>query len=212
MTTHPQAPASPQPEAEAQKARAIRMAADALSHAYVRAVEAEDRMMYRSAGLLLDMLFPATPSAGAPLPEQRQEAAQVEASEPKINVTGDWRPIRDALEAAYKQLGRTRGSDGYLQGDWNLAVLMYEAAAMKRDTTPCIHCSKRVAWLDAFRCLDCRGVLCERCAPEHFGPKHSDRAAAAHPAHDNLMDEVGRVMREAIDAHRKQDTTGPESD
>jgi len=60
--------------ADDQRAKAIKMAADALSHAYVRAQEPEDRMMYRSAGLMLDMLFPATsaaPSQGAGTGEKR---------------------------------------------------------------------------------------------------------------------------------------------
>lgn len=85
----------------------------------------------------------------------------------------DWLPITNALDHAVRELGRTKEANAH---DWNTAVHVFEFA---RGTT-CTCCSSPTQWPEAYRCLDCKAVLCEACAPAHFGPDHSKRAAAAH--------------------------------
>jgi hypothetical protein len=93
---------------------------------------------------------------------------------------GDWVPIRNALESAYKELGLEVPKDGYPTEHWNLAVLVFQTAMSKQ--VSCLHCGGHQNIYQVFRCFDCKGHLCENCAPEHFGPRHAERAAASHPA------------------------------
>lgn len=80
----------------------------------------------------------------------------------------DWRPIRNAIEAAYRELGQPVPSD-IPTADWNLvgvAIEQFERAARPA----CIECQRSLDRYEVIRCLDCKAPLCERCAPKHFWP------------------------------------------
>jgi len=134
--------------------------------------------------------------------------AELPAPEQAKHAVGDWRPVRDALEYAYKMLPRFEGPNGYPAEDWNLALYVHQYVTER--THSCMHCQTQFKLYELYRCFDCKGFLCERCAVEHFGPKHAERARAAHPeyalsAHGNavlnrtllrtstLLDEQGRA-------------------
>jgi hypothetical protein len=95
-----------------------------------------------------------------------------QAQKPRVQ-RSDWLPIANALDHAVKELGRTKEANAH---DWNTAVYVFEFARR----TSCTCCGNAINWPDAYRCLDCKNVLCETCAPIHFGPNHSSRAAEAH--------------------------------
>lgn len=81
---------------------------------------------------------------------------------------GDWRPIRDAIDAAQKALGGESFKD-IPRDIWNmvgLAISYHEFACMPT----CVECRERISHGYVIRCLDCKGALHERCAPKHFWP------------------------------------------
>lgn len=84
---------------------------------------------------------------------------------------GDWRPIRNAIEAALSVVGEPTKIE---PRDWDLVLLAlhhYEWAGRPN----CMGCHEPVAWHEAIRCLDCKAPLHERCAPVHFWPNGRDR-------------------------------------
>ena len=101
--------------------------------------------------------------------------------EPRFIIKGDWRPVCDALDAAFAILGRPQQSS-YSTSTWNLAAVIFELAQKQISEVKCAHCGKKIHHLSAFRCFDCKATLCEYCAPSHFGPQHQQRAALAHPS------------------------------
>lgn len=87
---------------------------------------------------------------------------------------GDWRPVRNAIDAAKQQLGEPQAIE---QRDWNLVVLALDH--MASETRPkCISCKTRLPWHEVIRCLDCKAPLCEHCAPQHFWPNGKPRKTA----------------------------------
>lgn len=98
----------------------------------------------------------------------------------------NWPPIRDALDSAYNRLGltkvKTENGEAFLEEHWNIAGLVYEAAAedYRRLLGSCVQCKTRLNYATVIRCLDCKATLCEYCAPAHFGPNHASRAQTAH--------------------------------
>lgn len=98
----------------------------------------------------------------------------------------DWPSVRDALEHAYKQLGlsqtvRGDGGQEYPVNHWNVAGLVRDYV-VNDPRHRCVTCQAPLSYDSVIRCLDCRSPLCERCAADHFGPKHSERAARSHPS------------------------------
>jgi hypothetical protein len=93
---------------------------------------------------------------------------------------GDWRPIRNAIEAAYRELGEDVPSS-IPERDWNLAglsITLHERASMPR----CTECKEPFDnWHAVIRCLDCKAPLCERCAPRHFWPNGRPASEATSP-------------------------------
>ena len=85
----------------------------------------------------------------------------------------DWRPIRNAIEAAYTELGQKvpKNIDKEI---WNLVGLSihHYSHAMQFD---CAECRKSLRHGTEIRCLDCKAVLCEQCAPRHFWPNGRPR-------------------------------------
>jgi hypothetical protein len=81
---------------------------------------------------------------------------------------GDWRPIRDAIEAAYGEMGIERGNS-IDRRDWNLVGLAMNYAEFA-SRPACVECKKRLRQHQIIRCLDCKMPLCEACAPRHFWP------------------------------------------
>lgn len=94
-------------------------------------------------------------------------------------ILGDWRPVRDALEYAYAQLGREKPADGgFGVEDWNLAAHVHHYALYRVIKCPSCQGDSMPALL--IECLDCGGRMCKACARDHFGPQHQQRADASH--------------------------------
>jgi hypothetical protein len=93
---------------------------------------------------------------------------------------GDWRPIRNAIEAAYREMGEDV-PPSIPERDWNLAglsITLHERASMLK----CAECKEPFDnWHAVIRCLDCKAPLCERCAPRHFWPNGRPASEAASP-------------------------------
>ena len=87
---------------------------------------------------------------------------------------GDWRPTRNAIDAAKALLGEPQAIE---QRDWNLVVLAHDHLTQEARPS-CVNCRTRIAWHEAIRCLDCKAPLCETCAPNHFWP--NGRQSSAH--------------------------------
>ena len=81
----------------------------------------------------------------------------------------DWRPLRDAIVAAYRVLGIEEGKDGIDRRDWNLVLLAMSYRDHASRPT-CVECREPVEWHEAIRCFDCKAPLHERCASHHFWP------------------------------------------
>lgn len=81
----------------------------------------------------------------------------------------DWPPMRRALVKTYEVLGEPLPEGSLPQRDWNLVVVaiseFLEAAKLS-----CSHCSKKLERHQEIRCFDCKAVMCEHCAKEHFWP------------------------------------------
>jgi hypothetical protein len=99
----------------------------------------------------------------------------------------NWTSVREALEHAYRELGLEMiqtdpGSREYPAEHWNLAGLVHEHASAdyRRLFGSCVDCKAALSFHTVIRCLDCKATMCEACAPRHFGPKHQQRASAAH--------------------------------
>ena len=81
---------------------------------------------------------------------------------------GDWRSIRNAIDAAREVLGEPPAGN-IPDPDWKLVGL----AMTYNDWVSrisCINCQKKLLRYQEIRCLDCKAVLCEQCAPRHFWP------------------------------------------
>jgi hypothetical protein len=90
---------------------------------------------------------------------------------------GDWRPIRNAIETAYREIGEEVPQTIPFR-DWNLAGLAikaYEQASLPK----CVECKRKLDWPSVIRCLDCKAPLCEHCAPRHFWPNGRPNPDAA---------------------------------
>ena len=81
---------------------------------------------------------------------------------------GDWRDVRAALDLAVAEVDGAK-PDSHVERDWKLA-----SAVIKHFRTAqasiCFECREPVLYGREIRCLDCKAVLCERCAPRHFWP------------------------------------------
>ncbi len=127
----------------------------------------------------------------------------------------DWRPIRNALDEAYKTLGLSMltepGNSYYPTEHWNIAVLVYQSAIKDAAKfTACRSCGVQLDFHSAVRCLDCGMIMCESCARQHFGSGHGDRAAASHgKISDDILRDLARergcvlVPREPTEAVRR---------
>lgn len=94
-----------------------------------------------------------------------------------------WQSVRDALEHAYAELGLQMIQSApsmweYPAEHWNIAGLVRDY--VMRHQGACLQCRAPLDFHTVIRCLDCRALLCEACAPKHFGPTHAQRAASAH--------------------------------
>lgn len=79
-----------------------------------------------------------------------------------------WRPIRDAVDAAYVALGREPVANIPTE-EWNLVGLAIDYYRHANRAT-CVECGSKLWAHETIRCLDCKAPLCERCAPKHFWP------------------------------------------
>lgn len=99
-----------------------------------------------------------------------------------------WEPVFDAIRHAYKELGMEMEQVNatmrrYNPTHWNIAGKVYEwARSQNAGGGHCYRCGCALTFGTVIRCLDCKAPMCERCAPEHFGPNHAQRATAAHGA------------------------------
>ena len=81
---------------------------------------------------------------------------------------GDWRPIRNAIEEAYRLNGE-EVPDNIPTRDWNFAGTAIQC--FNDATRPkCTNCKTQLEHFQVIRCLDCKSPLCEICAPGHFWP------------------------------------------
>lgn len=79
------------------------------------------------------------------------------------DMTGDWRDIRFAAEAADPQW-KDRSNDE--RGEiW--ALLERFVSAFPRLRSRCINCRKQFAWSQIYRCFDCHAPLCRDCIKPH---------------------------------------------
>jgi hypothetical protein len=81
----------------------------------------------------------------------------------------DWPPYRKALEKAYEILGIPKPEGSLPQHDWNIVTVAI-SEFLEAQKYSCVHCRKVLERHEEIRCLDCRAVLCPRCAEEHFWP------------------------------------------
>jgi hypothetical protein len=80
----------------------------------------------------------------------------------------DWRPIRDAIEAAYEEMGLAIPAN-IPKEHWNLGGLAIHFF-QEQNRSSCFTCKKLVYRGDDIRCLDCKMVFCPACAEQHFWP------------------------------------------
>ncbi len=84
------------------------------------------------------------------------------------HIHGDWRDQREALEAAYKDLGIETGGN-IPEHDWKLVE-----AVLKRHSYlngwKCMdsRCNKELSVFSMIRCAECHMIFCERCIFPHF--------------------------------------------
>jgi hypothetical protein len=104
----------------------------------------------------------------------------------RIIPTFDWRQLAEAIEKAYAQFGfekeKTEGGQQINLRDWNIGALVYQHAIdlLTKTVQVCYQCKTALSFNTVIRCLDCRAIMCEVCAKEHFGKNHAARAVAAH--------------------------------
>lgn len=103
-------------------------------------------------------------------------------NEEKPVTPANWVPVRQALEFAYAERGLPVPEGDLPVVDWNNAchVVAHTLKYHSMCATKCLHCGAPLPWAFAYRCFDCKAPLCEKCAPDHFGPGHQERAEAAH--------------------------------
>lgn len=90
---------------------------------------------------------------------------------------GDWRPVRDAIEAAQSAMG-IAPTGNIDPATWNLVGLaLYYHEFTSRPH--CFNCQKQLRQFEVIRCLDCKASLCQVCAPGHFWP--NGRPKREHP-------------------------------
>ena len=117
---------------------------------------------------------------------------------PEHRVFGDWRDLRSAIDKtlpefrALPETERTRL--------WSFAEgVIGNYAPM---TAQCLSCRDLIPWDDAYRCADCRQVLCETCIRPHFsskaptapddtGSERSEHRDEPKPPTSNLSGEAG---------------------
>lgn len=83
-------------------------------------------------------------------------------------IFGDWRDLRGAIEA-HDPAWRERSEDER-NALWDFADGVIRNFEPLR--AQCGHCRRLISWTEAFRCADCRMVLCEDHTRQHFGPNH----------------------------------------
>lgn len=95
----------------------------------------------------------------------------------KIVISGDWRPFRDAVEAAMKEEGIEKTVEQTADGRsvsipnyvWNIgcvSILHWLEAHQPK----CGDCKKVIEPGEDIRCLDCKWLMCPFCAEKHFWP------------------------------------------
>lgn len=80
----------------------------------------------------------------------------------------DWPPVRAAIEGAYRALGRETPSSIPTE-EWNLVALAMDFHK-HASRSACLECRTPLFRTQEIRCLDCKAVVCETCAPKHFWP------------------------------------------
>ncbi len=83
-------------------------------------------------------------------------------------IFGDWRDTRAAIIKAYECIGETWAPNGDRR-EWEIVDAAIKADREAR-RVPCLTCKRVLALGEEVRCLDCKSVLCEVCAPGHFWP------------------------------------------
>jgi len=83
-------------------------------------------------------------------------------------VHGDWRDLRDALEASVPHWNDKTNEERRVIWDNAQALL----AAYMPLKAKCANCGTVGSWSAAYRCADCNTVLCAQCIRPHFGPSH----------------------------------------
>jgi hypothetical protein len=85
-----------------------------------------------------------------------------------LRMPSDWRPVRDAIEAAYEVMGEPRKLN-IPDRDWQLGGLVI-AAYREQNCRTCAECQKLIPYRSEIVCLDCKCALHVECAPRHFWP------------------------------------------
>lgn len=84
-----------------------------------------------------------------------------------------WTYIRDAIQAAHKDLGLPdfyKLSDEERERLWSFCEAF--AKHYHPETFKCLECGREFPWLVGYRCWDCKTVCCENCIKAHFGQGH----------------------------------------
>ena len=96
-------------------------------------------------------------------------------SERKHQVFGDWRDLREAVEAA-DQTWSARGNDER-EALWAFAEGVIREFQPLRER--CLTCGEIIPSREAYRCADCHTPHCRGCIRRHFA---SDQPATKHPS------------------------------
>jgi hypothetical protein len=89
-------------------------------------------------------------------------------NELKHVIFGDWRDLAATLKTVVPNYEDLPSEER--QSLWKLAdSIVNNYAPLKAQ---CLNCSAVISWSYAYRCADCKSVLCVSCIKPHFGPNH----------------------------------------
>lgn len=91
-------------------------------------------------------------------------------------VWGDWRDLREAIEAA--DPAWQDKPEAEREAAWKFAEGVIREFAPLRVKCGPFGCGDVIPWSRAYRCADCRAVYCEHCIKPHF---QSEAPATRHP-------------------------------